>query len=379
MKEKNNWSLIIAPAIEPSGRKAVGNYYLEHSEALNFVGERHCLLTVEFSKRKIPSLAKINYKSVNYYKLTGFRPRVFGYLFWCIYCISAALYLFVKEGKPKVILAQRGLLSGTVAFWINSIFGIPYVIIEHSSEVMEENYGSRDRKRLLRAYKRASKIAAVSGPLALSLVNLVPQGRKVDIIPNVAPVNSFKLDYDHNFDTNRPLKLVTVSNLVPNKRVERLIPVIKGFIDRGFDVRLDIIGDGPEYKNLEKVIYREKLQSKVRLLGKLNHEVIAESLGRYDCFVSKSAYETFGVVYLEALLCGVPVITSAGTGSNDIFDGNDFLGVTDSNLCIEDFIKLVKSYWYNDSEDSRRKRRQYVLSKFGYESVGRTLKDFINI
>lgn len=107
------------------------------------------------------------------------------------------------------------------------------------------------------------------------------------------------------------LKLITVCRLVKRKGVEAVLRAIKGIND----VHYTIVGDGPDRAYFEEIVAELDLQSKVSFLGVRNHAWLAEHYADFDAFAmptikTESDREGFGIVYVEAQLAGLPVVTS---------------------------------------------------------------------
>lgn len=377
----HDYVLMIAPSIEPHGARSVGSYYLEHGRALDFLKIKYKILTLEYSTNVIPKLVKQRKDGVDYFKLFIPRPIRLGYIYWCFCAFLVSVFFFFKFGKPRLVVAQRGLLAGTTASWIKSLYKIPFVLIEHSSDVLMMSLKATDLKRLKKAYSGAIRLGAVSKGLAKSMDIIAAHhnSNPISIIPNVAPSEIFSLGQIVKNNNEKKLSLVTVGNLVESKRVNRLIDVVKYLSIKGFDVTLDIIGDGVEKPRIEKLISDRELKTNIKILGKLDRKIIASKLSSYDCFLSASEFETFGVAYLEALLSGLPVVTTAGTGSLDIFSGNKIFGVSSKDMSIQDIADAVVEYSINDSDALRQERRIRVIEMFGKRSVSNLLAEFITI
>ena len=73
---------------------------------------------------------------------------------------------------------------------------------------------------------------------------------------------------------------------------------------------IKLVGDGPEYQNLEKMIREKKVASHVILLGWLDNNDVLKEIQACDLFIHPAAFEPYGVVVLEAMARGKPVITS---------------------------------------------------------------------
>lgn len=110
----------------------------------------------------------------------------------------------------------------------------------------------------------------------------------------------------------RPLRCVFVGRLVPYKGADMLLRGAAPLV-RAEDVRIDIIGDGPERPLLERIIQEEGLGEGVRLVGWVDHKDLSAKLAESDLFTFPSIREFGGAVVLEAMSVGVaPVVVDYG-------------------------------------------------------------------
>lgn len=125
---------------------------------------------------------------------------------------------------------------------------------------------------------------------------------------------------------NITFKIIYVGRLERYKRIDCIIDAI-GLIKDRYDVKLEIIGSGPEEERLKRKIYDNNLENSVNLLGKLSRDEAINKMRYSDCFTMISENEVFGLVYLEAMACGCLTIASIGGGIDGIIqDGvNGFL------------------------------------------------------
>lgn len=107
------------------------------------------------------------------------------------------------------------------------------------------------------------------------------------------------------------------------KGLGRLVPAFAKLAARHPGVSLDVIGRGtPEsVRRIEQLIDAAGLRGRVRLLGPLPREELMARLPGYGAMCLPSHNETFGMVYVEALLSGVPILYSRGTGIDGFLDG----------------------------------------------------------
>lgn len=109
--------------------------------------------------------------------------------------------------------------------------------------------------------------------------------------------------------------LVTVGRLVSRKRIEQMIAMMETF--RHDKVRLLIIGSGPEEEYLRQEVTKRQLEKKVTFMGYVEEEDKFRILRMSDLYVSTSQHEGFGLVFLEAMACGLPVVCYDHGGQTD--------------------------------------------------------------
>ena len=109
--------------------------------------------------------------------------------------------------------------------------------------------------------------------------------------------------------------LAHVSNFRKVKRVEDVLAIFEK-VHQQMPSKLLMIGDGPERQNCEDICRKLGITEDVRFLGK--QEQMEEILNIADLFLLPSQYESFGLAALEAMACGVPVISSNAGGLPEI-------------------------------------------------------------
>ena len=116
------------------------------------------------------------------------------------------------------------------------------------------------------------------------------------------------------------IEFIAIGNLNKNKGHDCLLDAFKLVSKKYDNAFLRICGDGPEKMKLLQKIKDLKLENKVKLLGHLVKEDILKNLLESNCLVHTSYVETFGVVLVEAISLGVPIITTNCGGPSDIFE-----------------------------------------------------------
>ena len=110
-----------------------------------------------------------------------------------------------------------------------------------------------------------------------------------------------KLLYDYNC-----INFVTVSRLVYQKGIDRIIEVHKKLIESGYNHKFYVIGDGPEREKLENLIKENKVENSFFLLGQKENPYPYIKKADYFCLLSR--FEGYGMVLEEAKILGKPII-----------------------------------------------------------------------
>lgn len=156
--------------------------------------------------------------------------------------------------------------------------------------------------------------------------------------------------------------LMHTSNFRPVKRVPDAIKVLER-VNQEIPVKLVLIGDGPERSECERLTRELKLQKNVAFLGK--QDCLVELLSSADIFLMPSQSESFGLAALEAMACGVPVVSSSVGGLPELNLHNQ-TGFIAEIGDVEQMAKYVLRLLQND--------KQYTL--FSQNARDRAVKEF---
>lgn len=132
-----------------------------------------------------------------------------------------------------------------------------------------------------------------------------------------------------NIDLPSAFNIVSVGRLVPQKGYDRLIPIIGKLRREGKNIQLFLIGEGVERKNLEIIIEKEGLQDVVHLMGFQKNPYALMS--KMDLFVCSSKAEGYSLVIAEAMILGLPVVSTNCAGPNELLDHGKYGLLVDNN------------------------------------------------
>lgn len=224
---------------------------------------------------------------------------------------------YIKDyGEPDLIHIQCGLYGGMVGKKIKELYGIPYIITEHASVILNNRLSEYQKSFIKDVYNNADLLISISEKLKSSMERYTD--RKIVVIPNMIDSAVFK----YKKTSKEIFRFITVCNLKKDKNVESVIRAFSKKFKHKELVELIIIGDGPEKKNLEDTIKELGLCKKVKLLGAKSREELPNYYNSSDAFILASDYETFGVVYIEALASGLPIIATKCGGPEEFFEDN---------------------------------------------------------
>lgn len=170
--------------------------------------------------------------------------------------------------------------------------------------------------------RRSSRVIAVSSSVKSFLVSagLASSDRTV-VIPNGIDLDHFRSKNKKIREDNRAPIIGTIGNLNIQKGQKYLIEAMPEILRIYPHATLEIIGEGPERSDLLALSQTLEIEHNIALLGQKNN--IGEYLNRWDLFVLPSIAETFGIVILEAMAAGVPVVAAKVGGIKDIVKNGD--------------------------------------------------------
>ena len=232
--------------------------------------------------------------------------------------------------------------------------------------------GFRDDLRA--TFALAANVHCVSDAIRAEASNFGLDTTRCTVIrPAVDP----KFFYPAANGANGKFRIVTTGNLVWLKGHEYALISIRQLVDLGIDVQFDIIGDGPERQRIRYTLQDLGLEGHVHLHGSLDQAGVREILQRADAFVLSSLSEGISNAVLEAMACGLPVVTTDCGGMREVIaDGVEgfVVPLRDPQVMASRLASLATS-----SELRRRMgeaARSTVVNKF---SLSSQVKHFCNL
>ncbi len=287
--------------------------------------------------------------------------QIFSFLFFNVF------YSLSKLKDMDIVHVQWPIPNGLGALFLKKIYKIPYINTIHGEEVyLSKRYHTLFALKWL--VNNSSKTITNSSATRDSCLEVGLNGEKFEVIPFGVNTNFFKpLNILKN---DKYFQILSVGYLIERKGHEYLIKAIKKVLKKHDDVRLKIVGSGPLKSKLINLINELKLKSKVEIVDNIPDEKLLFLYNSSDLFVlpsivdSQGNTEGLGVVLLEAMACGLPVIGSDVGGISDIIkNGENGILVSQKNI-----VNLT-------TEINKMIENEFLLKKYsfkGYEMIYRS-------
>lgn len=287
-----------------------------------------------------------------------------------------------KEEKIDVVHILLPMTGSIVAIKAAKALGIK--IVAHSHSQPENLFADMPKaarptlykmwnKYLMWVYSKAESLIYPSEMAKNLLEKLGDKEQPSQVVSNGINLQEFKImdvgDFYERFSVPRKkIKLLFVGRLFPEKSVDTLIKALPHILKEHPETHLMIAGSGYLRSKLEKLSHTLNIKDNVTFLGLVSEEDKILAYNACDIFVLPSLAELEGMVVLEAMACGKPIIISDTemSASRYFVDGNGFLFKTKDHMSLaEEVLKLVKDAELRKKmgEVSLERSKKYDINK----------------
>ncbi len=235
-----------------------------------------------------------------------------------------------KEGNFDVIHVHHPMMIGKTAMYLSWKYHVPLVFTYHTRYEQYLHYiGLSKLKRIMpayvRSYTRYCDMVIAPTPLMKEYLEQIQTGAEVRVLPTGLPEDSFYPDQEKAAKLRQELigdkkhLFCSVARLAKEKNLSFLLQCMKLYkATCGDDFRLVLIGDGSERNELEKRALSLGIENEIVFAGKVPNREIKNYCHASDVFLFPSLSETQGIVLLESMAAGTPVVALRATGTEDV-------------------------------------------------------------
>jgi len=378
--EDNKRHILVIPSWYPKDADDIsGSFFREQAIALSKYGHTVGVINPQhYSFRNTKETLQTKY-GLNIINDSGVRTIRFNYLnltprvdFLIKYLwIKLGLYLFEiylkKFGKPDIIHVHSMINAGYLASEIYKKYNIPYIITEHSNSYENKSISGNEFEKLNEVVDSSKFNIAVSEKFC-ELLNHKFSNKKWYFIPNI--VNNDFIEHEIVIK-KEDFIFLSVGNLNKNKSIDILLEAFSNLNTKAPDIKLRVIGDGAEKPNLIKLAKKLGIDKNVEFLGGLSRDQVKIEMSNASALVHSSRYETFGVVIIEALAMGLPVVATRCGGPESIVVPE--VGYLVEKNSVESLVWAMKELYKNRLNYSAEDIRQYCILKFSEHVVAQSL------
>lgn len=384
MDRRNTLHVLVLPSYYPTRQRPYnGTFFREWASALRCAGVQVGVAYVE--TRGIRELSISNVRETHFQttsapeggipttRVAGWNPLsqwTPGGLVWARLTQRVIREYIARHGRPDIVAAKSATWAGQAARLARQRWGMPYVITEVNTAFGTGRVRGWEAAVSRHAFAEAEAVIAISQNLRRRLERFGGP-RRVEIIPCTVDESFWVLP-----PTPRPASPFTFyaqAHLSPRKGFDLLIRAFARRFRGDAGVRLVIGGGGEIRDQLETLTDTSGVRSQVTFLGAIPRDAVREAMWSANCFVLPSHAENFGVVLIEALSTGLPVISTRCGGPEDIIaDRVGILLEPGDEEGLADALATIR----NRPTPAPEPIRDYAVGRYGYGAVGPRLRDF---
>lgn len=256
-----------------------------------------------------------------------------------------------RKNKYDAIHTHFAIPSGITGVALSKLFGRPNVLSVHGGDIYDPSKSLSPHKNLFlrktveKVLNHSTVVMAQSKDVRARVITHYNVKKQIGIIPLGLKTPSFERASRSELGLSEDdFLIISIGRLVKRKGLEFLLQAVAKIGNP--NVRVLLVGEGPERGQLESLALGLRISPQVCFTGTVSEERKFQLLSASDVFVLCSLHEGFGIVYLEAMHCGLPVVAADEGGQTDFLeDGkNGFLVPSgDSETLSTKLLSLLQS------------------------------------
>tara|TARA_B100000809_G_C15140054_1_gene532724 strand:+ start:9660 stop:10811 length:1152 start_codon:yes stop_codon:yes gene_type:complete len=286
------------------------------------------------------------------------------YLLWFGKTVSKIRSL---NKEIDIIHAHGAILNGTVAYLLSKRLKVPYVISEHTGPFTKISNSFVKKRWAKFILNKANKVFAVSAHLKTEMEEMGINNLNVEVSFNPVDTSLFTAKSNISAVNN----ILFVSRLEAFKGGLRTVKAFHRITNNIEGWQLTICGDGPEKAAIINYVKAFKLENRVTIKGVLTKLEYVQELHQASFLVFPSLHESFGLIPVEAMACGLPVITTNATAMPEYMNKTN--GILMDTVSVEEISEAMQDMVNRFSDYDSVAIRKEIIARFGMENFGRML------
>lgn len=314
-------------------------------------GFKELFYAFEFTPTGIPFLDKLVYN----FKYTVFYKKI--------------LDRYIQHyGLPDLVHVHVPVKAGLIALYLKRKYRIPYIVSEQSSHYEtaspyyffnRSKYYQSNCRKIFSGAVAVSNVSATIGEILMKIFSI----KNYRTIHNL--VDTAKFQY-HKKETGSKIRLIHVSALGEQKNPHGIIKALSILKEKTTNWECTICG--PANQNLKDYASQLHIDDYIKFTGEIPYDKVADYMKQSDVFLLFSNHENFPCVIVEALCCGLPVVSTTAGGIAEAVNSSNGILVPVGD--VEEFSNALCSMIFNFesykpqqiSDDATKKYNQNVIA-----------------
>ncbi|MCK5588165.1 MAG: glycosyltransferase family 4 protein [Candidatus Lokiarchaeota archaeon] len=242
-----------------------------------------------------------------------------------------SVFKLVSKQNPEILNLHYAIPLGLTSLITSRFLRIPLVITLIGADVYDPRfkYPTQYYFFLKKVLGFSDRIICISRSVKRHIVHHGIDEEKIKVIRYGVETDKFKLNSSARSEIRSKLEIdestsviLTVQRLSTRKGVDYFLKSARIILRAFPSTKFLIIGDGPQRRFLENLARELKINKSVRFLGSIPHTSLPKFYNAADIFAFHTLYEGLGIVLLEAMASGLPIVTTIAGGTQDLIKNN---------------------------------------------------------
>lgn len=265
----------------------------------------------------------------------------------------------IYQPVKTLIHAHVAYPAGWIAMRLAEKYDLPYIITEHMGPFPLPKRAFIKKGKLTRLISepilKAKHLISVSPTLSEQIQALTGRTIDLSVLPNA--LSGIWLDPPIRKISKKEFNLFCLALISPQKGFDSLLYAFKKAYEYNPLLRLSIGGEGPHLFRYQELSVTLGLRDVVTWLGRIEREQVPYYMSQADTFILTSRHESLGMVYIEAMACGVPIIATRCGGPENFVtsDIGQLVDVDNVSEIAEVILKTSQGYYTYDLDTIRQR------------------------